>query len=82
MSCLSWKVSLKAPKRQPQARQRRGDYKSNSGQKKTAAEIAEEDADESEKVELVLTLPLDRREAYSKRVSRYTSQVEVKRARE
>ena len=34
--------------------------------KKTAAAIAEEDADESEKVELVLTLPLDRREAYLK----------------
>ena len=34
--------------------------------KKPAVEIAEDDADESEKVELVLTLPLDRREAYLK----------------
>lgn len=34
--------------------------------KKTAAEIAEEDADESEHVELTLTLPLDRREVYLK----------------
>ena len=34
--------------------------------KKTAAEIAEEDADESEHVELTLTLPLDKREAYLK----------------
>ena len=34
--------------------------------KKTADELADEDADESEKVELVLTLPLDRREAYLK----------------
>ncbi|HZM99713.1 MAG TPA: tetratricopeptide repeat protein, partial [Pyrinomonadaceae bacterium] len=34
--------------------------------KKTPAAIAEDDADESEKVELVLTLPLDRREAYLK----------------
>ncbi len=32
----------------------------------TPTEVAEEDANESEKVELVLTLPLDRREAYLK----------------
>ena len=34
--------------------------------KKAPAAVAEDDADESEKVELVLTLPLDRREAYLK----------------
>lgn len=54
------------PKKETTTRKASATSKVTPVRKKTPSEIAEEDADESEKVELVLTLPLDRREAYLK----------------
>ena len=56
-----------APKKEPPGANRRkasATTRVTPVRRKTAAEIAEEDADQSEHVELTLTLPLDRREAY------------------
>lgn len=57
-------TTTESPKTENSIRERRkasATTKVTPVRKKTAAEIAEEDADESEEVELTLTLPLDRR---------------------